>query len=281
MKRVTQAGIRGARVAGKYPSYSKVAGAEGVIIAVYYVDDTKNVSKTHVEYDVRDLRSGAIYQNVRRVDSASGIEDGDENVLRPAQKLIGAASPIFDPKINQLSESDGDRVQLQFNYGAQHGVVIAGVISHPKTEYGTKREQGRRRFTTHKGTSVEFAEDGTYTIQRGRTTIVVHGDDDSIEVTHKSGSKMRFLDNGDIDVVPRRVLLLGGNRPAEVDTTFKSTAFMQAFNTFMAAVGTAINTAGSAATPANGTAAQGAVTTALGVFNQAASAFISKIAKVK
>jgi len=210
MKRISQAGLRGARIAGRYPTYSKATSVECVVIAVRFIDDQLNISKTHVEYDVRDLRTGAIYQNVRRVDSAGGMDDGDENVLRPAQKLIGAASPIFDPKINQLSESDGDRVQVQFNYGAQHGAVITDVLPHPKMEYGTTREQGQRRFTTHKGTSVEIAKDGTYTIKRGGTTIVV--DDDSVEITHKSGSRMRFLDDGDIDVVPRRELLLGSAR---------------------------------------------------------------------
>jgi hypothetical protein len=208
MSKVSQAGIRGAKIAGKYPSYSKVAGVECVVIAVRFKDDKLNISKTHTEYDVRDLRTGAIYPNVRRADSGQGMEDGDENVLRPAQKLIGAASPVFDPKIDQLSESDGDRVQVQFNYGAQHGAVITDVLPHPKMSYGTTRDQGQRRFSTHKGTSIETKDDGTYQIKRGDTSITLNADE-SIEISHKSGSTLRFLSNGDIDVQPRRDLLLG------------------------------------------------------------------------
>lgn len=217
-KRIGQAGIRGARVVGKYPAFSKGVSTECVVIAVRYIDDTRNISKQFTEYDVKDLRTGQIYPNVRRVDSVAGMDDGEENVLRPAQKLIGAVSTVFDPKIAQLSQSDGDRVQVSFSYGAQHTPVITDVLPHPKLTYGTTREQGHRKFSTHKGTSVESQKDGTYQIKRGDTAITLSADetieikrgdtaitlnaDETIEVKHKSGATLRFLDAGDIEMTP-------------------------------------------------------------------------------
>jgi hypothetical protein len=206
---VQQAGLRGSRVVGKYAAFSKAAPVECVVIAVRYIDDKRNISKAFTEYDVKDLRTGQIYPNVRRLNSANGMDDGDEDVLRPAQKLIGATSPVFDPAVSQLSQSDGDRVMVSFSYGAQHTAVITDVLPHPKSTYGTKREQGQRRFTTHKGTSVETRQDGTHVITRGETSITLKADE-SIEIVHKSGSQMRFLDNGDIEVIAKRDLIVDG-----------------------------------------------------------------------
>jgi hypothetical protein len=249
-ERVVQAGLRGARVAGVFAPYSKVAQSEGVVIAVRYKDDVRNISKTYTEYDVKDLRTGQIYQNIRRSDQMQGMEDGDENVLRPAQKLIGAMSPVFDPKINQLSTSDGDRVLVQFSYGAQHTAVIVGVAPHAQMDYGTTREQGFRRFTRHKGTSVEMKKDGTYQIKRGDTTITVNADD-TVEVLHKSGSVMRFRDNGDIELTAHRNLVTDGiaikHGASAVQSVIKSTDFGANVLNPIAAAATALQTALSAA----------------------------------
>jgi len=83
-ERIGQAGLRGARVVGKYPAFSKGLLAECVVIAVRFIDDARNISKTFTEYDVKDLRTGQIYPNVRRLDSTAGMDDGSDNVLRPA-----------------------------------------------------------------------------------------------------------------------------------------------------------------------------------------------------
>lgn len=212
---VRQAGLRGALVSGQYAPYSKVATTEGVVIAVRFIDDDRNISKTYVEYDVKDLRTGQIYNNCRRGDETAGMDDGSDNVLRPAQKQLGAASPIFDPKLAQLSQSDGDRVLLTFNYGAQHNAVIVAVLPHTKMTYGAKKEQGQRRFQTHKGTSIETKKDGTYQIKRNDTTITLQADE-QIEIKHKSGSTVKMLDNGDVQVVPARELLLGDDGLSDV-----------------------------------------------------------------
>lgn len=205
-----QAGLSDTLVSGRYAPYSKVATVECVVIAVRFVDDERNISKTYVEYDVRDLRTSQIYQNCRRCANSAGIDDGDDDVLRPAQRQIGATSPIFDPKTAQLSQSDGDRVLVTCNYGAQHNAVIVAVLPHTKANYGAKRDQGFRKFSTHRGTSVETTKDGVYQIKRGDTTITVQANED-VEVIHKSGSKLRLLDSGNVEVIPGKELLLGGD----------------------------------------------------------------------
>lgn len=212
-RKVKQAGLRGARVSGKYAPYAKVATAECVVIAVRFIDDIHNRSKAYVEYDVRDLRTGQIYNNCRRLDSGAGMEDGVDNTLRPAQRNLGTASPVFDPKIAQLSQSDGDRVLVSFSYGAQHGATITDVLPHPKQAYGATKADGFRRLQTHRGTSIETKSDGSFFIKRGDTVITI-AVDETIEVKHKSGSRLRFLENGDVDVVPKRDLLLGDERAA-------------------------------------------------------------------
>lgn len=206
-----QAGLKGGRISGHYAPYSKVAEVECVVIAVRYTDDALNVSKTHVEYDVKDLRTGQIYPNARKLETTQGMMDGEENILNQAQRLIGATKPTFDPKTDQLSQSDGDFVLVSFTYGAQHGPVITGVLPHPKMAYGTKRAQGVRKFQTHKGTSIEIQSNGSYVITRGKTTITVDADA-NIEVVHKTGSKMTFLESGDVNLVPAGDLLLGNDR---------------------------------------------------------------------
>ena len=222
---VRQAGLKGTQVSGQYAPYAKVATTEGVVIAVRFIDDERNISKTYVEYDVRDLRTGQIYNNCRRSDETAGMDDGSDNILRPAQKQIGAASPIFDPKLAQLSQSDGDRVLLTFNYGAQHNAVIVAVLPHTKLTYGAKREDGIRRFQTHKGTSVATKSDGTYQIKRNDTTITLQANEE-IEVKHKSGSIVKLLDSGDVQLIPARELLLGDDGLSNVtDGVVHGTAF--------------------------------------------------------
>lgn len=217
MSEVKQAGLNDVLMAGEHSPYSKVAETEGVVIAVRYIDDPKNLSKAYVEYDVRDLRTSYIYKNCRRGDQAAGMEDGDDNVLREARQQFGATTPVFDPKRAQLSQSDGDRVLITCSYGAQHNAVITAVLPHSRVTYGATRADGPRRLQVHKGTSVETKQDGTYQIKRGDTSITLNADE-TIEIVHKSGSVLRFLDNGDVEVVPNGNLLHGGvsgNNPTE------------------------------------------------------------------
>lgn len=209
-RHISMAGLSTVHVSGRYPSFSKVGHAEGVVIAVRFIDDERNTSKKYVEYDVRDLSTGQIYRNCRRANVAGGMDDGDDTPLRPAQKLHDNVSAgfNFDPRTAQLSQSDGDRVLVSFIGGAHISPVIIGVLPHNRTSYGSTRADGLRRFTTHKGTSVETKADGTYQVKRDGTTITLNADK-TIEVAHESGSKLTFNTDGSVTLIPATTLKLG------------------------------------------------------------------------
>lgn len=191
MMKVRQAGLQTALITGRYAPYSKTSPSEGVVIAVRYKDDERNISKQYTEYDVKDLRTGQVYPNCRRMHQTGGVDDGQDDTLRQANKILGTSSPTFDAKRAQLSQSDGDRVMLSFSYGAHTSPVIIGVIPHRATTYAATREQGERKLTAHKGTTIEIDKDGVYTVR------------------HKSGSVIRMLDDGDVEIVPVGELRVG------------------------------------------------------------------------
>lgn len=235
---ISMAGLHTARVAGRYPSFAKVAPAEGVVIAVRYKDDDRNRSKMYVEYDVRDLRTGQVYPNCRRLHQASGQDDGDDNILRPAQKVDEPNTGFqFDPMVAPLTQSDGDRVIIEFVNGAHHSPVIMGVLPHRRTSYGADRVNGRRRFTQHKGTSFETQDDGTYVITRNvtadkKTTFVLRPNGD-IEIDLPNGARLHLANN--------QVLLDGeevdGIRLGfdAIEKAVLGTSFRELFNALIAA----------------------------------------------
>lgn len=273
---VSSNGVRGAQVSGRYPSYSKVASVEGVVVEVHFVDDTSNRSKQYVEYDVRDLRTGQIYTQCRRLSDVSGLEDGSENVLRPAKTYVDVEQvALFDKGTSPLTLSDGDRVMLQFMYGAQHSPVVVGILPHGQMQYGAKRADGFRRFTTHKGTSVETKEDGTYIITReiapgAQTSITIESNGD-VKVEHESGAKLHILQDGTVrlDGLPFG-LRLGFNATQK---GLLGDAFLSALGTFFSAVATAVGTSG---TPPGASAAGASIAAAQAAFTALASTYLSQ-----
>ena len=209
---VTSNGVKGMKVVGRYPAFSKVAETEGVVIDRFFTDDERNRSQTYVEYNVRDIRTGQIYYNCRYAHGTAGQTNGTEDILQPAtQRLPGNPGPEdFNPQTSPLIESDGDRVLIAFVHGAHHSPVITNVLPHRRSEYGAKREDGQRKFSVHQGLSVEVSKIGEYTI------------------THKSGSVIKMLDNGDVQVLPAdgRDAFIGAT------TATENLVLGQAFKTF-------------------------------------------------
>ena len=201
-------GVGGAQVSGKYPAFSTTEHREGVVIAVHYIDDPRNRNRKYTEYDVRDLRSGQIYPACRRLHQTAGMDSGTDDILTPASApLKSARGPlVFDPTVSPLAESNGDRVALAFIHGAHTSPIILGVLSHRATSYAARRVDGHRKFTTHRGTSVETKEDGTHVITRTldaaagtKTTITVQPNGDVV-VLHDSGAKISVLSDGSVEV---------------------------------------------------------------------------------
>lgn len=160
---------------------------EMVVVARYYVDDQRNRSKRFVEYTCRDLHTGEPFPFCRQLSPAGGVEDGDDNPLRPSTSFLSGSSSTTGALVTEhtpAKDVDGDQVLVGFISGSRSRPVIVGVFRHSGSQYGATAEQGERRLTRHKGTSIEVNSKGEYAIR------------------HKSGSTIAMLDSGDVQVRP-------------------------------------------------------------------------------
>lgn len=159
---------------GHRPSYSVAGLREGLVLARYFPDQDGNRSRTHLEYTIRDCATAAIYPGARYAESASGLDGGSETTLRPAEKAERGLTTAF----TAARELDGDLVLFGFLDGSPDRPIILGVLPHPRAKYSGAAKDGERRYTLHKGTSIEIKDDGTYQISRGKTTITLLANED-------------------------------------------------------------------------------------------------------
>jgi hypothetical protein len=139
-----------------------------VIVDRFFPDEDGNRSRRFVEYTVRDIVSGEFYNGVRKLSDTGGLDDGEENILRPATATLPEVGRPFS-KYRAAREVDGDVVTLGFIEGVRSRGVIMGVIRHYRSEYGAQSADGARRFYTHQGTSRTVGADGSYLLARGTT----------------------------------------------------------------------------------------------------------------
>ncbi len=160
---------------------------EMVVVARYYVDDPRNRSKRFVEYTCRDLHTGEPFPFCRQLSPAGGVDDGDDNPLRPSTSFLSGSTSTTGSLITEhtpAKDVDGDQVLVGFVSGSRSRPVIIGVFRHSGSQYGATAAQGERRLTQHKGTMLEVNSKGEYTVR------------------HKSGSTVALLDSGDVQVRP-------------------------------------------------------------------------------
>lgn len=160
---------------------------EMVVVARYYVDDPRNRSKRFVEYTCRDLHTGESYPGCRQLSQMSGVDDGDDNTLRPTTAFLSGTTGVTGALANEhtpAKDVDGDQVLVGFISGSMSRPVIVGVFRHSGSQYGATAAQGERRLTRHKGMTIEMTSKGEYVIK------------------HKSGSSIVLLDSGDVQVRP-------------------------------------------------------------------------------
>lgn len=201
------------------PQYNIQGLREMVVIERKFVDERGNRSRSYVEYTCRDLFTGDVIPNVRRMAMAGGYEDGDDFVLQPATKLLPGATTQRFTRQTRARDTDGDRVLVGFIDGVRTRAVILGVLTHTSSSYGATLADGSRRLTVHKGTHVELRKDGTYVVSRNGSSITVNADD-TVEVKHKSGATLTMTDAGDIVVEPaagRQVMLGSDTLAAPLD----------------------------------------------------------------
>jgi hypothetical protein len=203
----SQAGVENAHLVGVKTPFSLAELREGVVIEVFYKDEVYNRSRKYAEYEVRDVLNGEIYTKCRRLQSTGGSTDGGEDILQAATKSLEAGVP-FNQLATPARYMDGDRVLVGFVGGSSASPVIVGVLPHTASDYGATRADGQRRFLTHRGTAITMGDDGKWSISRGDTSITLNPDE-TVVLTHKSGTVISILDNGDVAIVQAGNLLLG------------------------------------------------------------------------
>jgi len=184
----TGSGRSATALTGQRAHFSILDQREMVIVARYYVDDPNNRSKRFVEYTVRDLTTSELYPGARQLSAMGGVDDGDDNTLRPSMSLLPGTVGASGSLVNEQTPAnivDGDQVYVGFIQGSRSRPVIIGAFRHSgSVAYGATAAQGERRLTQHKGTTIEIQKDGQYVI------------------THKSGSVVTLLTSGDVQVKP-------------------------------------------------------------------------------
>jgi hypothetical protein len=189
-----QTGPQEQSLTGNFPQFSILGLREMVVIGRRYKKDDFNRSRTQVEYTVRDLRTGDSFPGARRIDIMSGAEDGDDNVLHPAGKARKNSSGEVGPQ-TPSANTDGDRVLVGFLEGSRSQPVIIGVFRHPDATYGSTADDGERRYSTHKGTSMEVTSSGAFKLVHKSGTSITIDDDGNVTVNVKSG-KVMTVDDG-------------------------------------------------------------------------------------
>lgn len=144
----------------------------GVVVAVYFPDDTGNKSKAFIEYDVdpTNVPIGRIF-NAPRLDYAAGHEDFDINVLVPASKMItGGNFESYSDRCN----TNGDRVVVGFLGGGNMSPVIIGALPHRLQINLLKNVRGDPlhakpglSYEVHRGTEIVRDIDGNVLVDFG------------------------------------------------------------------------------------------------------------------
>lgn len=194
-------------LAGQRAHFSIMDLREMIVVARYYIDDPRNRSKRFVEYTCRDIHTSELYPFCRQLSPMGGVEDGDDNTLRPSTSFLPGTTGTTGALVNEqtpASEVDGDQVLVCFISGSRSRPVIVGVLRHSgSSAYGATTEEGERRLMRHKGTSIEVNQKGEYAIKHKSGSMVVMHDSGDVQVRPAPGRKLL---HGDLDASENHVL---------------------------------------------------------------------------
>jgi hypothetical protein len=175
-----------------------------VVVEVIKKDEDRNQSRAYTEYTVRDLHAPEFYYSCRRLHPTGGLTDGDDFTLRAASTTF---SQLPFTLWRSAKDIDGDRVLLAFTSGSHARAIILGVLNAELQTYCATKEQGRRRYTQHRDSSIEICDDGTMQIIRhidgigneaqSILTLAANGD---VTVEHNSGAKIHVLTDGTVQL---------------------------------------------------------------------------------
>jgi len=113
------------------PAYGLAYPVEGTVVAVYFPEDKENRSKRFIEYDVAPVYSdfGEVIKNAVSLLDFHSLLDKGNTLLRPAKSyLSGHEDAVETTKVAGASNTDGDRVLLQFINGSYQNPVITHTL---------------------------------------------------------------------------------------------------------------------------------------------------------
>lgn len=198
------------QLTGRRAHYSIMDTREMVVVARFFTDDPDNRSKRFVEYTCRDLHTSELYPGCRQLSQMSGVEDGDDNVLRPASSLLPGATGVTGALVGEqtpASDVDGDQVLVGFISGSRSRPVILGVFRHSASQYGATAADGERRLTRHKGTSVVIEKDGTWAVNTAGATVELDIDG-TINIESQSAASIEITKDGAINITCNKGTLI-------------------------------------------------------------------------
>ena len=237
----SQAGVRSSRVVGVLPQFSLLGIREALVLEVLYVDDPRNRGKCCVEYMLRDLQTAQIVENAVLQAIASGVDDGDETILRAA--IQNTAGGDFN-EYTRAKDTDGDHVRYAFTEGSSTAPAILGVIPQRSATWAAKRQDGRRRLIRNAGTTLEIKSNGAFIVTRADTSLKID-EDSNFTLKHKSGAQLTIDENGNVTLNGgAQVKIQDGTLGiARLNDPVSSTPAMTAFIAQVVAVCTALQDA--------------------------------------
>lgn len=134
----------------------------GQIEKIHYVDDSSNISKQFVEYDVtvRDDKAGqSLLRNLRKVDLLGGSNDYDELILEANQYAFKGKLEVG----NLFKNKNGTIALVASLDGSRDKPFILAVVQHPRSS-GAKRKDGIHRKGEFRGVQWEINKDGELSI---------------------------------------------------------------------------------------------------------------------
>lgn len=187
---------------GQRAHFSIMDLREMVVVARFYVDDPRNRSKRFVEYTCRDIYTSELYPYCRQLSQMSGVDDGDDNTLRPSTSFLPGIPGGHVKEQSPALQVDGDQVLVGFISGSRSRPVIVGVFRHSGSQYGATEAQGERRLTQHKGTRIEIQSDGSYIITSIGGATFTLSTDGGVRSESSGGASAMLLPDGSVQVIP-------------------------------------------------------------------------------
>ncbi len=153
------------------------------VVGVHFTDDLSSHSKKVTEYDVLSWDPEFLFRRVPMMTSKQGVSNGDYFTLE---------AEAVNPEKNPIDNVVGDTVILAFIDGELGQPIILGC--YPNTKNGVPvglNADGDTRTIVHKGTTLQFKDDGELEIVSVGESIVTVKADGEITIKPATGKTVK------------------------------------------------------------------------------------------